>query len=475
MNPFSKKYVRKKPAGYALYWDDIVGIYAKIEQGQFDNPSVHMPLNYPSFFYDPLNPATNYVDADTNPFKKPAINQNSIYWELDHYLWLKGLQVDLDFGIESAPGVRDWSRYDNIFRTVERLRLVKGQNKKVFILIPCKTFDVADGLRQLPADMRSRGVDYEAGFPRYDYLMGYVSTSTQDGADPWGYHFRFADWRDNATGLDKAGRPIHFFRERYLDFFQAFYDRYKNSPALAGFLTIEPSPVTRTGFPSSAYDQSDYNRNNHFAGRLQFLQELKKIVTNHVLIEAGNHDHTWEQAMFGPGANAGGAITLGIGATGPNIHLGANLDGIYDAMENLAGIVPIMAQYQPQDAKSLSGGIRISGVNNDYYAWTPTPNSDPPFNCDASNPYGPLTEGPTGPVTYPGHPIIRSQWLMANFLSYQRNISSGYPVDWAAFCDWMENSCDIISPNIPGGATLIWDDPSGGLNKAIPLYLAMAA
>lgn len=471
------------PTGVS-YFENLGGWGVKMEGDQF-NVSPHMDTNYPSGTVDntPTGTPNSYTEADTVAFKPGGSRTKyAIYHDLDHLTWLRFIQFDIEPGTyETSQGVYNFAVLHRIFQIVDNLKLPKGQNKKIYPQIITKTFGVANALNMVASYMRTTGnqgaksANYETGFPRYDYLWGYVSTSTQDGASPWGYHYRFADMRAGLTGNDRAGRAIGFLLARQVAFYTQFYNEFKGYKCLGGFLTSEGIPVTRsdnpTGSGKASYDDTEFDRDQHFDGRLNWLKELKKIFTNHVLIEACHHDNQWQEDMIGTGRNVDGAITNRLGVTGPNTHTGGNLDALNVSKTNCMDIVFRYGQSQPQDMKKKNGGITKTGANNDDFDWIADPDHSPPFNCDVAHPFGPLVEQANitgGNIPTPEFIIWRHIWFGHNAACYQHNYDYvNNPNDWDTFRAAFEAST-IISVNTNG---LIKDDPWGGLRKVKPTNL----
>ncbi len=219
-------------------------------------------------------------------------------------------------------------------------------------------------------------------------------------------------------------------------------------------------------------DASEFNRDQHFAGRLAWMKWLRGLVTGHMLIEACNHDNKYVTAMTAAGA-ANGCVANRLGYTGPNMHTGTNLHGLYAAQANLAGIVPNVVQCQPQDMKDKKGFVSLPGTTsnpnpNDYYGWTEFPPAygQPDVKFEQQNPI--VADPANGNWV-----IIRAQWLLGNFLVYQRNITDANPFDWNEFVNYMENETTLQSPNLTGTPEQrkIKNDPAGGMIIARPTYI----
>lgn len=462
------------PDPMTVVWEGTQGIYAKIEQAQLDSygtgntnssPRVHFPTNY-------------LTDFGNNNFP------GSVYYELLHYKWMRGIQIDLEWGnVELTPGNFTWTKYDKIFEIVNALgtKGLNGQEKKILFLITWKTFDIADAVRVLPVDLQgNQGTAYSnsstgplykinpdlshtfVDFPRYDYLWGFKSSSQQPGNDGFGYHYRFADFRASATGNDFNGDPIATFPNRFKAFLTATYNRYKDNPAFAGFLTIEPSPLT-PAIPAL----NEYNETNHFNGRLELLQWMRDTFTKHMMVEAPNHNNKWMTRMTGDTATEG-CVAKHLGFTGPNMHTGTNLEGLYNARKNIKGVCPYIVQCQPQDMKSMSGNIAT------YWR----------FDTDPPDFGGIATAGPTqgqpntvltsdgisnnDPITNGDWVILRSRYLGGNILSYQRNIAATAtnPFDWDDFVNYMQTTTTLVF-----NGNLITNDPYGGMIPTQPTFV----
>lgn len=456
-----------------VVWEGTQGIYAKIEQNQFDSYQAGGSLTS-----SPINrhlPEDYLTRFGNNNFPK------SVYYELLHYKWLRGIQIDLDWGlIETNASTRNWDRYDKVFEIVNGIgtKGLNGQNKKILFLITWKTFDRADATRCQAVDLQSHvGTPYStaAAGPltigtapnevnidmiRYDHLWGYASTTHQPGNEGYGYHFRFADFRAAATGNDFNGDPIATFANRYKAFLTAVYARYKDNPAFAGFLTIEPSPLT-----PCRPTLNEYNETNHFNGRLELLQWMRNTFTKHMMVEAPNHNNAWMTRMTGDNATEG-CVAKHLGFTGPNMHTGTNLQGLYNARKNIKGVCPYIVQCQPQDMKSMSGNIST------YWRF----DTDPPdFGGIATagptqgQPNTSLTATPTlndDPITTGDWVILRSRYLGGNILSYQRNIGGGNPFDWNRFVQYMQTETTLVLNGV-----LITNDEYGGMIPTKPTFV----
>lgn len=149
------------PDPETVVWEGTQGIYAKIEQNQFDSYTAggsltsspikrHLPEDYLTRFGNNNFPA-------------------SAYYELLHYKWMRGIQIDLDWGLieKLRTGETDatdvtkyeynFARYDKIFEIVNGIgtKGLNGQNKKILFLITWKTFDITDGTRCQPGYLQS--------------------------------------------------------------------------------------------------------------------------------------------------------------------------------------------------------------------------------------------------------------------------------------------------------------------------------
>lgn len=463
-------------------WDNIPGIYAKIDKDQLDSHganSTHFPSSYISGYTVGRFP-------------------NSVYHELLTYKWMRGIQIDLFWGdIETSQGVYDWTVYDKIFEIIGALpsKGINGANKKILLLLSStKTFSIADATRILPGYMLTTGAAYSNSLtgplyigtaqnptyidmPRYDHLWGFDSISNQNTTSGFGYHLRTGDYRSGLTGTNRNGGPIGWLKEREYAFLQACYDRYKDSPCLGGFISVEPSPleypVDQTGtFNGGRGNEVEYIEANHFDGRVQRLKDLKQIFTNHILIEAGTHNTAYQDKMTVPDTNlnADCCITNKLGFTGPNFHLGVNLLGMHNARRYMYDKVAIVAQCQGQDLTSIQG-VTI----NNYWRWDFDPPDYGGTTAAGVNQGHPTTKISGAPFPNNDHMglhgaewVIRRCWYFrANILSFQRiTIPTGTrPWVWPQFVSDIENSLTLPSPNTGGS---IKDDPSGGLRITKP-------
>lgn len=447
-----------------------LGIYIKIEQNQFDNPTTHFPSGFLA------NPGS-------------ASFNRSFWKELNECIFLRGGQFDLDWGLvekETSPGngdwFYDWTYYDFLLNTIRDLPAITGQEKKALFLITQKTFDIADGTRTMPGYMRNVGTPYQTGWPRYRRMWGYVSSSAQQGAAGQGYHWRFNEFQDGLTGNNNDGQPIYTLRDAYRAFLEAAYNRYRNHPAFAGFMNIESSPTTRVvsgNTISAAFDASEYslsntpppdlktnNRYTHFAGRLAFSKWMRGLAQDCLWVEACERDNDYVDDMTGAGATDGCLVNR-IGFTAPNFHQGTNLEGIYNARINLGGKCIIVSQCQPQDMKD-----RYGTTPPNYWTWNQTP---PAFGGNAT------TGQPTVSNPNPGTtlPIPNAEWVIdrtnylsgvgPGILSYQRNLTPApeNPFNYDAFLAGMKAS---TRQSISSSGKVIGQCPWGGLSIANVLY-----
>ena len=471
------------PPPVASDWANMPGIYFKMPISTLDSygsgntnsvPKLHFPSNY----------LTNY-GANNFPL--------SIYWKLLQYKWLRGIQIDLLWGdVEISPGVYDWTKYDNIVSIVEGIgtKGLNGQNKKIlFLLSASKCFSIDEASRIMPAHYLEEDVGnpYSTAasgplyvgtppshtfidMPRYHNLWGYDSPDPQPSNPGFGYHNRSADFRNGLTGNNRAGDPIYTIRNAELAFITAFYSRYMNSPVFGGVISVEPSPTSPIDTTTLIGGKPEFVDTDHYNGRLQRLKDIKAIITDHLVIEAGTHSNTWQVKMTAaegtPGAD--GCIVNKLGFTGPNFHTGTGLRGIHNARRNLTGKVPIVIQCQGQDMRSMSGNFAK------FWTWTYTPPVYSGIAAAGIDQGQPLTENFSDGVIN-NDPITTGDWVMqrtwyfrANMLIYQYlQVASNPDFDVDAFSAYMEGT-PLTTPNPIGGS--IKNDPHGGLSITEPTY-----
>ena len=466
-------------------WDNLPGWYFKMPLDTLSSygsgntnsvPKLHFPSNY----------LTNY-GANNFPL--------SIYWKLLQYKWLRGIQIDLLWGdVETSPGVYDWTKYDNIMEIVEGIgtKGLNGANKKVlFLLSSSKCFAIDEAPRIMPAYLLQEDVgnpystaasgplfvveaDNSHTFidmPRYHNLWGYDSPSPQPSNPGFGYHNRSADFLNGLTGNNRAGDPIYTVRNAELAFITAFYNRYKNSSAFGGVTAVEPSPTSPVDTTTLVGGKPEFVETEHYNGRLQRLKDIKAIITDHLVIEAGTHNNSWQVKMTAPEGTSGadGCIVNRLGFTGPNFHTGTNLRGITNARRNLAGKVAVVAQCQGQDLRSMSGNIA------NYWTWTYTPPTFSGVTAAGVDQGQPLTSNAADgvndndPVTTGDWIVQRAWYFRANILVFAYlQIGTGLPAfDADSFSAYMEGT-PLTSPNPIGGS--IKNDPHGGLSITEPTY-----
>lgn len=474
-----------------VVWTDVPGIYAKIEQTQFtDNKATHFP------------PAYN-VNAST------LGHTSSVYYELQKYKWFRGIQIPLNWkDIETSEGSFSFTYLNQIFDMVESISAKTGITKRIILAPVGKAFSVEDGPKILPADMTTAGhmgaaysnstsgplyiIDKVQNtvsphhvfidMPRYDYLFGYDSDYNQPNVSSYGYHFNWMHFRDGLTGNSpRNAEDIYILYTRFKAFLTAVHNEFKNRSALAGYIMLEPPPLKAV----TTSENNDYNL--MFDGRLAFLKWFRGLVTNHMVVEAPNHNNTWMTQMTGANA-ADGCIVNRLGFTGPNMHTGQNLQGLYNARKNLAGQIPMIVQCQPQDMKSMSGNVTkantaTSPAPNDYWRWDKfAPDyggatvasgnvaiGDPNTYLEAAlDPDTGLAISNDDPITDGEWVIIRTLYLKGNMLSYQRNTANDNPFGWNDLIDYIENKSILTSANTGGS---IKDDPAGGLITTQPTWV----
>lgn len=431
----------------AAAWD-VVGIYSKIQSEQVGNSTS---------FPDPYSPTS-------------AGQIDSVYGQLDRKIWYKGIQHECYWGdIETSNGVYNWTALDKVINTVRDLYATSGrtsgQNKKVQLLIPTKTFDYAGITKMIPSFRLTTNGFYASPnntVQRYDQAMGFATNAT-------GYVMRLQDFRLGLSGNDLNGDPIYTIKNAFMAFLTAANNRYKDNPAFGGIITTEPTPNLDADF----HDAAEFDRDTYFAGRLQWLKDMKAIFTKHLVAEACNFDTAWVTAMTGSTASDGLAAN-GIAFINPNYHTGLNLKAIYNAKDFLDGIVPIINSCQGLDQDSKSGQVQRNGLANDIWDWSPTRPGHGNPNTSIENP------GYVGSTWTTHDPpdlewvIERAIYLKSNILVFQHNYAAtgknGAPrFNWADFVAAMDANTTIMSDNTGLNIKL---DPMGGMIPTRPLHVA---
>lgn len=389
------------------------GVYFKVGTDKtFDTSNTWFPT------YNPSNPA----------------HDNSCYGILDNKLWCRGFQLEVGWGTidngNSNPALWDWAWLDTRVATVEALAKPNGVNKKILFLIPSKVFfsgDVGDVSPILPADLMAfTGTPYAAQAPRipsaptrYHYLWAFLNGSSGFSATH-GYHYNFHHMVDGLTGNDNAGQLIYTFRNRFYIFIDALINRYKDSPAFAGLITTEPSPMAPLDATAFVGGNSALAYQN---GRVTHLQYIKTKLLKHPLAEAANFDSTYVTRMtFGTN---NGCVTNRLAYSNPNFHTGNNQSALPNLNAYIKGKVAIFLQAQPLDMDGRAGARTIGKYNG----WTPTPPgygspstiiTKPAGYNDKVNYVPSAAEKPIdGPWT-----IARCAYYGAQYLVYQRDTSS---------------------------------------------------
>lgn len=436
-----------------IEWTNVPGIYLKIGTGQNASTTL-FPFPY-----------------DSNA----ASTSDSVYGQLDRLTWFRGIQQEANWGEidngDANPNNWNWTALDRKFRTIKALPRSSGQNKKILLMVTPKAFSPTDVSNILPPYLRATSGTYSNGDPRYQHLVGMVLNSTTV------YHFLFKNFRNGLSGADVYGNPIYTLRDKYYIFIQALYNRYGPNGAddvrgvLAGINTIEPIPVT----PRDATEWNATIRDQHFEGRIRWLQWMKGVFTNHFLCEASNFDNEWIGTMLTTGPNDLNNIGNKIGFSSPNYHLGGNLTSIYTAADSLSGIVPIIQQLQGLDMDSKTG-FRVNASStppHNVYNWLPTrPGHGSPrtliTNPNVSGGVIVTTDPPDLPWI-----IERAIYLKSNIFIIQRDTSAtggngSARYNWNKIVADMAANTTILSDNTGG---LIQNDPYGGMIPTQPTYV----
>jgi len=435
----------------AVEWTDVPGIYIKIGTGQNASTSL-FPFPY-----------------DSNA----ASTATSVYGQLDRLTWLRGIQQEANWGeIDNGdinPDNWNWTSLDRKFRTIKALPRSTGQKKKIILMLTPKAFSDADIPLILPPYLRTQTGTYSNGAIKFQHAFGMVSNAGT------AYHFKFKNFRNGLSGFDPQGDPIYTLRDKYYTFIQALYNRYGPNGAddvrgvLAGINTIEPPPI------NTPRDATEWNRNQHFEGRIRWLQWMKGVFTNHFLCEAANFDRTWTDSMITTGANDLNNIGNKIGFSAPNYNLGGDLESIYTAADNLAGILPIINQCQSWDMDSKTGFfINPNFVPpNGVYNFTVTRPAHGSPRTLISNPN--VSGGAIITTDPPDLPwvIERAIYLKSNILIIQRDTSAtgangSAKYNWNKITADMAANSTILSDNTGG---LIQNDPYGGMIPTQPTYV----
>lgn len=446
------------------------GIYAKIGAFMVGNAT-----------YFPTGP---YSPSDTT----------SVYGQLAHNTWFRGILWSIGWGdIETSEGVYDWGDTEQLLNMVgnptydgniyQRSGLASAQNKKVLFLLDTKTFDPADAVVDhiLPAYLQATGTAYANGMVRYHRLVGYESTQGQTGTDTQGYHLRWQYFSNGLSGNDAAGQPIYRLRDRFQAFLDALNTRFKDHPGFAGIVMTEPIPVA-DNIVDIKYSAAspDYNRDQFFDGRLQWLKNIKNIFTAHPIIEMPTFDNAYMQDMTNNNAPDGCVVNaLGIG--GPNFHNGTALQSIVNARNYAADKVVICNQIQGLDQDSRTGyytrpNTATNPAPNDLWNFPSAPTTvieNPNFNASGQL----ISQDP------PDFQFIMDRliWLKTNIAIYQyitNDNTSRTTIDGVvgARYNWNRFRADMngaegtayISPNT--GAS-VKNDPNGGMITTVPQFL----
>lgn len=427
-------------------------------------------------------PAT-FTDADTT----------SVYGQLNRNTWFRGVLWPVDWGaIETSQGVYDWSGLDNICDVVgdpassKNIYNISGrasaQNKKVLFLVNTKTFSETAGAVDdlIPGYLQATGTAYANGMVRYHRLVGYEATQGQTGNTTQGYHLRWQYFRNGLTGNDAAGSDIYTLRDRFQAFLAALNNRYKDHPAFAGIVMTEPIPVG-TNIVDVKYGAAspDYNRDQFFDGRLQWLKNIKQIFLTQPVIEMPTFDNTYMQDMTNNGA-VDGCVVNRIGLGGPNFHNGTNLQSIVNARDFAAGKVVVCNQCQGLDMDTKTGYFTRANTAqnpapNDVFNYPTAPNTvieNPNWNAS----------GQLISQDVPDFDFIvgKAIHLKTNMFIYQYDIGNqtskstiggafGNRYNWNDFTADMNGAkgTAYISPNTGGP---IKNDPAGGMVTTVPQF-----
>lgn len=289
------------------------GVYGKVEYNQSVTSKA-------TWFPDP------YV---------PASHATSIFGYLDNKAWLKGILEEVNFG-EFDDGAGGWNDAD----LIHRFDTIKALGKKIMILIPLKVTELDRALRLLPSDLDQTSGTYDGSTIIYDNLWGYLQ-----GASPKGYHMKLEKFRASQSST---------YKTRFFAFLQYLADNFANNPTyedtFAGIMTSESASMD--AIDGSIQPNTGTGRNNHFAGRLNVLKQMRIMFHQHMVIEDCNFDATWNDAMTD--GSADGLIDNAIAFTQSNFHTGTNMTG-WTNINLLVGTIPIIAQAQGLELDSRSG------------------------------------------------------------------------------------------------------------------------
>lgn len=452
------------PVGNAYY----PGIYTKV-----------MPFMIGNNTYFPTG---NYNNNDST----------SVWGQLANAAWFRGLLWPVGWGsCETSSGVYDYTELQRVMDMVGdpsyagNIYTVSGkasaQNKKVLILLDTKTFDsdAATVDHLIPGYLQATGTAYGNGMVRYHRLLPFETVNAQTGASVQGYHLRWQDFRSNLSGNDRAGQPIYTMRTAFMNFLTDLHNTFKDHPAFAGIVMTEPIPVASNITNVTGTTGGEYNRDQFFDGRLQWLKDLKNIFTAHPIIEMPTFDNSYMQDMTNENA-PDGCIVNSLGIGGPNFHNGTNLQSIINAKDFAADKVIICNQIQGLDQDSKTGYFTRSNTAsnpapNDVFNFPSAPNTvieNPNFN--ASN------QLISQDVPDFDFMLDKAIWLKTNILIYQYDIGNqtsrattggvrGNRYNWVDFSADMNGTkgTNYISPNTGGP---IKNDPNGGMVTTLPQF-----
>lgn len=440
------------PTPEAVHWDP--GAYALMEYAQ-KSSSTYMPTNY--------------------DVENPGAHPNSIFYILQNDDWCKGLVFSLFLGdVSTGSGTWNFDELDNAFDTVAAINAKLADPtlvKKVMIKLNYKVTDITHATRLLPnwGDFRDVLGDYQAYetpasplidgsiVPRYAYLWGYLQ-----GTVGKGYHYYLKNFRDGIGGNDLAGNPAATIRNLFDDMLDQVNTRYASHPVnkdiYAGCIDSESASLTALDLTIKADGASGTatERNAHFAGRLQAILNAKAIVGDKHLVGTDcNFDLTWVDDASGDPTTSY-MFTYKIAPTASDWHIGRSLVSIYNFHDNFKGVLPIIAQLQPDQMDSKTHDEAA------YWGWS----TASPTAKGANN----ATGGDVAPVHNPpdgDHIFIRNTgYFEANYFIFQFNkqTANGDP----DIAQDRFNSDDVIAWY---RASAYANSPTGGYNATQPAYV----
>lgn len=443
-------------------WDP--GVYMLMEYAQTKQPSSGVSGASGSVWMPPTYNTAN-----------PSNHSGSIYQILQEDTWCKGMVFPLFLG-DIATNATDattwtWTDVDDAFEKIAAINTAlagTGLKKKIMLKLNFKVTEVANLTRLLPdfapfnttqgayPGVTSTPATGATAVPISPYCWGYLQ-----GAYGKGYHYYLKNFRTGLTGNDLASQPIYTLRNLMYKLIDEVVRRYATHPTykdiFAGIIDSESASMNAIDGSISPNDTtpSTTERNKHFEGRLELLKYCKTKFTKHLVASDANFDQSWVTAMSGNNTTSHMAVNK-IACTVSDWHIGRSLTAIYNYHDHFRGLLPILAQLQPDQMESKTH------KDIPYWGWSEAnPTAKGANNATGGN-VSPVQDEPDG-----DHIFLRNtQYFEANYFIIQFNKATTNTTLGGTHIRY--NSDRMITWY---RASAYVNDPEGGMNATQPAYV----